>query len=95
MHSPDGRLPGGHAKSRHGRLILGIAEQVRVAINEAGDYRVFGEVDEFYARRSGGDDTRYATVFDDDICVVCYVASADVDETACQNGDGRGGIGFL
>lgn len=95
VHTPDGGLAGGHAQPGHGRLILGIAEQVRVAINQSGDDSVFGQVDEFYAGRRGGDDARYAIFFDDDICVVSYAAGAYVDEAPRQDGDSRGRIGFL
>ena len=68
---------------------------MRVTINEAGHDRIFGEVDEFHAGRSGGDDARYPIFLDDDICVGCYVASAHVDEAACQDADSRGRNGFL
>ena len=83
VHAPDSRLPGGHPQARHGGLILGIAEQVCVAINQSGHDRVFREIDEFHAGRSSCDNARYAILFDDDVCMDNYVAATHVDEAAC------------
>ena len=48
-----------------------------------------------FAPAGADDDAGYAVLFDDDICIGSYVAGADVNEAACQDGNRRRRNGFL
>jgi hypothetical protein len=90
VHAPDGCLRGRHRKAGGGGLILGIAEEMHVAIDQAGNHGEFGEVDNLDARGRFAGDASDTVFFHDDIDLRGNVAGAHINQASGQNGRGLG-----
>ena len=85
MDSPDGFLRSRHSQASGRRLIFRISQDMSVAVVEAGDDRVFGEVDDRNSGWGGVGDLQNAVFGDHHIDVGRYLAGPDVDEMSGED----------